>query len=93
VTNTGVRLNKGTIWHEFDRLRRATGLDHKTLGRQARVHDIRHSFVLRTLLSWYRDDVDVEAQLPLRSTFLGHVHPSDTDSYMEGAAELLALAL
>jgi integrase/recombinase XerD len=93
VTNTGVRLNKGTIWHEFDRLRHATGLDRKTLGRQARVHDIRHSFVLRTLLSWYRDDVDVEAQLPLLSTFLGHVHPSDTYWYMEGAPELLALAL
>ena len=72
VTTTGVRMNKGTIWHEFDRLRRATGLDRQTLGRQARVHDIRHSFVLRTLLSWYRDDVDVEAQLPLLSTFLGH---------------------
>jgi integrase len=93
VTTTGLRLNKGTIWHEFDRLRRATGLDRKTLGRRARIHDIRHSFVLRTLLSWYRDDVDVEAQLPLLSTFLGHVHPSDTYWYLEGAPELLALAL
>lgn len=93
VTTTGVRLNQGTIWHEFDRLRRATGLDRETLGRQARVHDIRHSFVLRTLLGWYRDDVDVEAQLPLLSTFLGHVHPSDTYWYMQGAPELLALAL
>ncbi|MGH2850380.1 MAG: tyrosine-type recombinase/integrase [Solirubrobacteraceae bacterium] len=93
VTTTGLRLNKGTIWHEFDRLRRAAGLDRQTLGRQARVHDIRHSFVLRTLLGWYRDEVDVEAQLPLLSTFLGHVQPSDTYWYMQGAPELLALAL
>ncbi len=93
LTTTGVRMNKGSIWHEFDRLRRAIGLDRQTLGRQARVHDIRHSFVLRTLLGWYRDDVDVEAHLPLLSTFLGHVHPSDTYWYMEGAPELLALAL
>ena len=56
LTNTGARLNKGTIWHEFDRLRRATGLDRETLGRHARIHDIRHSFVLRTLLGWYRDE-------------------------------------
>ena len=92
VTNTGARLNKGTIWHEFDRLRRGTGLDRETLGRRARIHDIRHSFVLRTLLGWYRDDADIEAQLPLLSTFLGHLHPSDTYWYFEGAPELLALA-
>lgn len=92
VTNTGVRMNPGTIWHEFDRLRRETGLDRETLGRQARMHDIRHSFVLRTLLGWYRDEVDIEAQLPLLSTYLGHVHASDTYWYMEGAPELLAMA-
>lgn len=92
LTTTGVRMNTGTIWHEYDRLRHATGLDRETLGRQARIHDIRHSFVLRTLLGWYRDEVDIEAQMPLLSTFLGHLHPSDTYWYMEGAPELLALA-
>jgi integrase len=92
LTTTGMRMNKGTIWHEFDRLRRATGLDRETLGRRARIHDIRHSVVLRVLLSWYRDEVDVEAQLPLLSTFLGHTHPSDTYWYMEAAPELLAMA-
>jgi integrase/recombinase XerD len=92
ISNAGTRLHKGTIWHEFDRLRRACGLDRETLGRQARMHDIRHSFVLRTLLGWYREERDVEAQLPLLATFLGHVHPSDTYWYFEGAPELLALA-
>ncbi len=92
VTVTGMRMNKGTIWHEFDRLRHATGLDRETLGRRARIHDVRHSFVLRVLLGWYRDEVDVEAQLPLLSTFLGHTHPSDTYWYMEAAPELLAMA-
>jgi integrase len=92
LTTTGMRMNTGTIWHEFDRLRRATGLDRETLGRRARVHDIRHSVVLRVLLGWYRDEVDVEVQLPLLSTFLGHTHPSDTYWYMEAAPELLAMA-
>jgi len=92
ITSTGMRLHRRTVWHEFDRLRRATGLDRESLGRQARIHDIRHSFVLRTLLGWYREERDVEAQLPLLSTFLGHVDPSDTYWYLEGAPELLALA-
>lgn len=92
VSNAGTRLHRGTVWHEFDRLRRCCGLDRESLGRQARLHDVRHTFVLRTLLSWYREDLDVEGQLPLLSTFLGHVDPSSTYWYFEGAPQLLALA-
>ena len=93
ISATGVRLHRGTVNHEFDRLRRYCGLDYDTLGRSARLHDLRHTFVLRTLLSWYREGTDVEAQLPLLSTFLGHVEPSSTYWYFEGAPQLLALAL
>ena len=39
---------------------------------------------LRTLLGWFREDADIDAQLPLLSTFLGHVDPSDTYWYLEG---------
>jgi integrase/recombinase XerD len=92
ITDTGGRLHRGGVWHGFDWLRRRSGLDRESLGRQARLHDLRHTFVLRTLLSWYRENRDVEAQLPLLSTFLGHVDPSSTYWYFEGAPQLLALA-
>jgi len=45
LTNVGTRLYYGTVWHEFDRLRRRAVLDRETLGRQARMHDLRHGFV------------------------------------------------
>lgn len=93
ISATGVRLHRGTVNHEFDRLRRYCGLDYDTLGRAARIHDLRHTFVLRTLLNWYREGADVEAQLPLLSTFLGHVEPSTTYWYFEAAPQLLSLAL
>ncbi len=92
VSNAGTRLDYGTVWHEFDRLRRRAALDRESLGRQVRMHDLRHVFVLRTLLGWYRADTDVEAQLPLLATFLGHVDPSSTYWYFEAAPQLLALA-
>jgi hypothetical protein len=47
---------------------------------------------LHTLLGWYREADDIEAQLPLLATMLGHVDPVDTYWYLEGAPELLALA-
>lgn len=92
LSGGGGRPSRQMVEHWFDRLRRATGLDQQTLGRRARLHDVRHSYVLRTLLGWYRDGGDIEARLPLLSTVLGHVHPADTFWYFEAAPELLALA-
>jgi len=92
LSGAGARLSRQMVWKWFDQLRRASGLDRETLGRRARLHDVRHTFVLRTLLGWYREERDIEAQLPLLSTFLGHVDPADTYWYFEGAPELLALA-
>ena len=73
------RTTKRDVWHGFDRFRHATGLDRETLGRRARMHDVRHSYVLRVLLGWYREEEDVEAQLPLLSTLLGmSIRPTRT---------------
>jgi integrase/recombinase XerD len=92
LSSSGARLSPQRARASFDQLRRATGLDRDTLGRHARVHDIRHTFALRTLLRWYREEGDIEPQLPLLSTFLGHVEPKHTFWYFEGTPELLALA-
>ncbi len=61
-------------------------------GRRPRIHDFRHSFAMRTILGWYRDDVDVQALLPRLSTYLGHVAPSSTYWYLSAAPELMAVA-
>jgi integrase/recombinase XerD len=90
ISSAGTRLDKGGVWHAFDWLRRRSGVDRPAP--RPRLHDVRHTFVLRTLLRWYQEDSDIEAQLPLLSTFLGHINPSDTYWYFEGAPELLALA-
>ena len=92
LSGRGARPCRQTVGRWFDRLRHVTGLDREILGRRARLHDIRHAFVLRTLLRWYRDGADIEAQLPLLSTMLGHVDPADTYWYFEAAPELMALA-
>jgi hypothetical protein len=44
------------------------------------------------VLDWYRDGEDVQARMPLLSTYLGHVHPKDTYWYLTAAPELLELA-
>ncbi|WP_427019282.1 tyrosine-type recombinase/integrase (plasmid) [Pseudarthrobacter sp. P1] len=57
-----------------------------------RIHDLRHTFAIRTLLSWYRSGEDVQAKVPSLSTYLGHREPASTCWYLSAAPELLALA-
>jgi integrase len=57
-----------------------------------RVHDLRHYFAIRTLLNWYRSNVDVEVHLPELATYLGHVHVRDSYWYLSAVPELLKLA-
>jgi integrase len=60
--------------------------------RPPRLHDLRHTFAVRTLLGWYRAGEDVQAKIPALSTYLGHREPSSTYWYLSAAPELLALA-
>jgi integrase len=91
VTTRGTRLDHNTT-KTFPLLLHAAGICAPLGRRPPRPHDLRHSYTVATLLDWYRDGVDVQAQLPLLSTYLGHSDPKSTYWYLSGAPELLALA-
>jgi site-specific recombinase XerD len=57
-----------------------------------RVHDLRHSFAVGTLLRWYREGIDPSTRLLYLSTFLGHADPASTAVYLTITPELLAQA-
>jgi site-specific recombinase XerD len=57
-----------------------------------RVHDLRHSFAVGTLLRWYREGIDPSSRLLHLSTFLGHADPASTAVYLTITPELLAQA-
>ncbi len=92
ITTRGTRIAHPTIYPPFRRLLEQAGVTHPMPGRHVRVHDLRHSFAVRTLLGWYRDGGDVAARMPLLSTYLGHVDPAASYWYLSAAPELLALA-
>jgi integrase len=93
ISGAGTRLDQRNIWKQFKRLRRDAGVHAPPGSPPPRLHDLRHSFVFRTLLNWYRSGAeDVEARLPQLSTYLGHVDPASTYWYFQAAPELLALA-
>jgi integrase len=92
VTSIGTRPHRVTVQKGFADLVETVGLQPACGGRRPRLHDLRHSLAVATLLDWYRAGVDVQAWLPVLSTFLGHVDPKSTYWYLHAAPELLTLA-
>jgi integrase/recombinase XerD len=92
LTITGTRKQYAHGRQTFAELIRRVGLAHKTPNCRPRVHDLRHTFAVRTLIDWYRDGADVQARLPILSAYLGHSEPAYTYWYLEAAPDLLAAA-
>ena len=91
VSLTRKRLSYAVVCQTFRQL-----VDNAGVGTAAssppRLHDLRHTFTVRTLLEWYRSGQDVQAKLPALSTYLGHREPASTYWYLSATPELLVLA-
>jgi len=61
-------------------------------GRGPRIHDLRHTFAVRTLVNWYRTGKDPAKEMIQLTTYLGHNDPANTYWYIEAVPELLELA-
>jgi integrase/recombinase XerD len=91
VSLTGRRLIYVSVGEVFRALRDQTGIGAGS-ARHPRIHDLRHTFAVTTLLNWYRDGGGVAARLPWLSTYLGHRDPRATYWYLSAVPELLAVA-
>lgn len=91
VSTVGTAVIYADFGFTFRKLVCATGVGRQSPIRP-RIHDLRHSFAVHTLVDWYRDGGDVNALLPRLSTYLGHRDPICTYWYLSAAPELLALA-
>jgi integrase len=91
LSNAGTRLRYRNFQFTFFHLVEWAGLADRS-PRRPRIHDLRHTFAVRTLIDWYRAGLDVERQLPILSTYLGHVDPKHTYRYLSSVPELLGVA-
>lgn len=92
VLNNGHRPKVLAAEREFLRVARRIGLRGPAGTKGPYLHDMRHSFAVKTLLGWYRSGTDVERHLPELSTYLGHSRVAYTYWYLSAEPELLQLA-
>ncbi len=96
VTCDGHRLGDCGARYNFALVCQQIGLRprqaYKRHGRGPRIHDLRHTFAVRTMLNWYRSGQDVGREMIKLTTWLGHANPANTYWYLEAVPELLELA-
>jgi integrase/recombinase XerD len=88
----GTRLVRSNMSTTFRALVGHVGLKPRDGSGPPRLHALRHTFAVSTLLAWYRDGQNVAARIPLLSAYLGHAKPASTYWYLQAAPELLAAA-
>ena len=92
ITMVGTRLLKSDAQRTFTTLTRRAGIEARSGCCRPRLHDLRHSFAVATVLDGYHQDEDVGRRLTLLATYLGHSDPAATYWYLSAAPELMHLA-
>lgn len=97
VIEQGTRLTDCSARYSFARSCQDIGLRepqrHLKHGRGPRIHDLRHTFAVRTMIGWYEAGKDPNREMIRLTTYLGHTKPSATYWYLEAVPELLQLAM
>ncbi len=92
MTGNGARLWSPDLRNIFYRVSRQIGIRKPGARHGPRLHDFRHRFAIETLLRWYRTGQEIDARMPVLSTYLGHGSPVDTYWYLGNTPELIAAA-
>lgn len=82
-------IGPGTISQTFHKLLPKLNLPIPPGISPPRLHDLRRSFAVQTLLRWYREGIDPNSRLMHLATFLGHVDVDSTAVYLPITEELL----
>lgn len=86
---TGRRIAKQTAQRSYRLLREQIGLRRPAnFFFQPRLHDLRHTFAVNRLISWYRAGKNVQQLLPHLATYLGHCSIRETQVYLQLTADL-----
>lgn len=96
VSDEGLRLTDCAVRYNFAQVCQKIGLRtpqrFNRHGVGPRVHDLRHTFAVRVMVSWYQQGKDINREMLKLVNYLGHQDLKHTYWYLEAIPELLALA-
>jgi integrase len=88
----GLPMDSHQVNRVFAALREQLGWRNRGAHHAPRIHDLRHTFVVRRILLWMTQGVDIDQAMLSLSTYVGHAHVTNTYWYLSAVPELMALA-
>lgn len=89
ISMWGTRLSYSRFADVFRQLMRAAGLRDGPGTPGPCIHDLRHTFAVRSLEACPDGEVEISRHMIALSTYLGHAHPSDTFWYLQATPKLM----
>lgn len=88
----GQPLSDRQVHRVFIELREQLGWRNRGAHHAPRIHDLRHAFVVRRILLWQAQGVNVDQAMLSLSTYVGHAMVTNTYWYLSAVPELMAVA-
>lgn len=88
VSSLGRPCSRKSVLTLFHKVLRKAGIPYKGNQEGPRVHDIRHSACVHSLINMAKNGKDIYCCLPLLSTFMGHKKVLDTEHYLRLTCEI-----
>lgn len=92
VRDDGHAVNQAAIRYALQTLCRKLGWQPRGDYPHHRLHDLRHTFIVRAALRFYQQGIDVDRAVLALSIYVGHAKVSDTYWYFTGIPELMVIA-
>jgi integrase len=92
IFDNGAPANRRVVLYALRSLCKQLNLLPRSDYRKHRLHDFRHTFVVRSAMQAHRNGVDVDKQILTLSKYVGHVKVADTYWYFTSTPELMSVA-
>lgn len=90
ISKNNKPFSLSTMGDIFRRIRKKSGIKRNdNASYQPRIHDLRHTFAVSRIISWYQEGKDVQNLLPILSVYLGHQEIANTTVYLTMTSEML----
>ncbi len=88
ISANGSTIRRDAVYRNFRKILKKAGIDYLGEHRGPRVHDLRHTFSVHSLVLMTESGMDMYCSLPILSTYLGHQSLQATNSYVRLTAEI-----
>jgi integrase/recombinase XerD len=84
----GSQCQRCTIYEHFRTIMYKAGIPYRGRKEGPRMHDLRHTFCVKSLLKMSEAGIDLYCSMPVLSTYMGHQHIKATNGYVRLTNEM-----